>query len=29
MKKNKKGKHTFVNSVDISTVLIKVYKIKK
>ena len=29
MKKNKKGKYTFINSVDISTVLIKVYKIKK
>lgn len=26
MKKNKKGKYTFINSVDISTVLIKVYK---
>ena len=26
MKKNKKGKHTFINSVDISTVLIKLYK---
>ena len=29
MKKNKKGKYTFINSVDISTVLIKLYKIKK
>ena len=26
MKKNKKGKHTFINSVDISTVLTKLYK---
>ena len=29
MKKNKKGKYTFINTVDISTVLTKLYKIKK